>query len=116
MALPTFAPPVAPSPGTKSTPRISLYEAEFGDGYSQSSPKGLNHIRSTVELNWEGLVYNEMHLIRTFFEDRAGYKSFYFQPAGYAAAVKWLCKEWNFGSGAPYTFTAKLEQSFTNES
>lgn len=42
MVLPTFIPPVGPSPGTSHKPTVNLWEAEFGDGYSQPTPKGIN--------------------------------------------------------------------------
>ena len=48
MALLTFTPPVGPSPGTAHKPTVNLFETEFGDGYSQPTPKGLNHVRKSV--------------------------------------------------------------------
>src|SRR5690606_29261995 len=44
-AIPTFDPPFAPSPGAQNKPEIKILQAEFGDGYSQPTPNGLNHIR-----------------------------------------------------------------------
>ena len=41
MSLTIFSPPVAPSPGTAHKPTVNLWEAEFGDGYSQPTPKGI---------------------------------------------------------------------------
>jgi phage-related protein len=67
MALETFSPSIAPSPGTGFTPVIKLREADFGDGYSQSSPDGLNHIKMKVELSWRGLTAAQLSELRSFF-------------------------------------------------
>lgn len=116
MTLPAFKPPVGPSPGTSFKPQIKVLEAEFGDGFSQPTPDGLNNIRETVELRWDGLTEREMHAINNFLVARKGAEVFYFKPAGYRQAMKWTCKEWsrNLGGGV-WTMTAKLVQSFTAE-
>lgn len=115
MPLNTFAPPVSPSPGTQHAPEISLNEAQFGDGYSQPSPRGLNHIRETISLRWEGVTIEEMQELRAFFFERVGTKAFYYRPYGYSTTMKWTCKEWSGVAGAPWSFSAKLRQSFTLE-
>jgi len=115
MALPTFKPDVAPSPGTGHNPEISLRKADFGDGYTQASPQGLNHIRQIVSLKWDGLTLDQMDQLRAFFEERGGYKSFWYQPYGFTTLMKWTCEEWSGVAGAPWTFTAKLTQSFNAE-
>ena len=43
MGFAAFTPSVPPSPGTGDAPEISLNEADFGDGYTQSSPNGINN-------------------------------------------------------------------------
>lgn len=116
MPLPTFVPPVLPSPGTSHKPEINLWEAEFGDGYSQATPKGVNHIRKKTSLNWKVLTTEQMREIVGFFERMGGHQPFYFKPFGEPAAVKWTCKEWSPSTDAGiWTVTAELSQSFTNE-
>ncbi|MEP0260490.1 MAG: phage tail protein [Roseibium sp.] len=115
MALPAFAPPVAPSPGTGHNPEISLRKADFGDGYTQSSPAGLNHIRQVITLRWDGLTPDQAAMIRDFLAERGGWQAFWYQPHGHATRVKWTCEEWSSVSGAPWSFTAKLRQCFTAE-
>ena len=56
MAFPTFTPPVPPSPGTANKPKVKLLKAEFGDGYTQTTRDGLNHVRRTLSLKWEFLT------------------------------------------------------------
>lgn len=114
MALPTFDPPIGPSPGTSQKPVIKLREAEFGDGYTQSSPDGINHIRMTLSLTWDDLTEDQQSEIWNFFIGLGGYLPFYYQPVGETAPRKWTCKE--FGRSKPsgsYKFTAQLVESFT---
>lgn len=114
MALITFNPPVGPSPGTAFKPQIKVLEAEFGDGYSQPTPDGINNVREKVDLTWDGLTEAQMLQINNFFKARMGAQAFYFKPAGYAAPLKWTCKEWTrtLGDGV-WKMTATLLQSFT---
>lgn len=109
----TFMPPVAASPGSAHAPEISLDEAAFGDGYTHASPRGLNHIREVVSLRWDGLTLEQMTETRTFFEQHGGYMPFWYQPHGFAVPYRWTCREWSGTSGAPFTFAAKLRQSFS---
>lgn len=116
MAIPTFTPPVGPSPGTGHERQISLYEADFGDGYSQSTPKGINHIKKGVSLKWNALTYTEMRSIISFFENLGGNKPFWFQPYGQPTVLKWTCKEFSESTDEGiWSVTAKLNQSFSSE-
>lgn len=114
MALKTFRPPVGPSPGTNFKPQVKLLEAEFGDGYSQPTPDGINHIRETVELKWDGLAECEMHAINDFFKERKGSDAFYYKPAGFSKPLKWTCKEWTRDlSDGVWRMSATFVESFT---
>lgn len=113
MPLPTFSPPVAPSPGTSHVPTVNLWEADFGEGYSQPTPKGINHIRRKVSLKWDGLSYDQMRAIVDFLENMGGNRPFSFQPYGEPTPRKWTCKDWTYSADAPWKVTAELVQSFT---
>lgn len=116
MALPTFNPPVRPGPGFPVKPELSLNQVSFGDGYTLASPNGLNHIRQTVTLSWEGLTQAQKTAIETFLFARGGYKPFLYKPYGFSQALRWICAEWSGSHGAPFTFTATLKQDFSNAS
>lgn len=115
MPLVTFTPSIAPSPGTKLSPKIKLHSAEFGDGYTQDVPNGLNHIRESLSYKWDGLTEIQMREIRDFFRNLGGFRPFYFTPRGEDAPMKWTCKEWSVSDRTPWSLEAKFEQSFTNE-
>ncbi len=112
MAISTFAPPIAPSPGTAFKPKIAINQADFGDGYTQASAKGLNHIRENVDLRWDGLTEAQFVEIRTFFEEHGGYIPFLYQLRARAVPMSWTCAEWSGSDGWPWTFTCKLVQDF----
>jgi phage-related protein len=115
MALTTFTPPIAPAPGTKHAPKIKLLKAEFGDGYTQATPNGLNHIAYEISLRWDALTEAQFGTIRQFFEDRGGYRPFWYQPRGFATAQKWTAPAWSGVDAAPWSFEVKLVQWFGAE-
>lgn len=115
MPVPTFAPPIGPSPGTAHKPTVNLWESEFGDGYSQIMPKGLNHIRKSTSLKWEVLTLDQMHEIMDFFEEMGGYLPFYYRPFGEHVALKWTCKDYSAETnGGIWSVNATFVQSFSN--
>ncbi|MEO9788586.1 MAG: phage tail protein [Aurantimonas coralicida] len=115
MTLPTFTPPCAPSPGLTDTPEVKILKSEFGDGYTQASPQGLNHIRKVVEATWDVLDRAERDYIIDFFMERAGYQPFWFQMPHDAAATKWIVESWSDTviSGGFHRVTATFRQSFS---
>ena len=113
MALQIFTPAVQPSPGTGMTPEISLHEVPFGDGYTLSSPNGINHIRQKLSLKWDGLTLAQHDLFKNFFEEHMGYLPFYYMHPMDGVMRKWTCKSWSSGFGIPSTFNAELVQNFS---
>lgn len=115
MPLTTFDPTPKPSPGTALTQQIKILEAEFGDGYTQATPDGINHIRQQVELKWDALTESQMQVIIGFFVARRAVEAFYYQPAGEVSPLKWTCKEWSRSTeNGIWKVQAKFMQSFTN--
>lgn len=111
MTLATFTPSPAPSPGTDTKPEIKLKVAEFGDGYTQESPDGLNHIRQVISLKWDVLTQAEADTLENFMIGKGGYTPFYYTRRG-GSVLKWTCKEWSRAHGSPNTFNCTLRESF----
>ena len=109
----TFDPPIAPSPGTMHRPEIKLLKAEFGDGYSQPTPNGLNHIRQNIELRWDVLELDEKAEIITFFERNQGNRAFHYALPGDCRRA-WTCAEWSVQTlpAQLFSITATLRQYF----
>lgn len=112
MAYATFTPAVRPSPGSTISREVSLRKASFGDGYTQSSPKGLNHIRASLSLKWDALTLAEAIALESFFVSKGGFTPFYYTIRGENEAKLWTCENWERSDGAPATFSATLLQSF----
>lgn len=114
MTLATFTPPVAPFTGSKSKPEIKLKKAEFGDGYTQITRDGINHIRQVYSLSWDKLTRANAESIVAFFEQQGGDTPFYFQMSPTSPLLKWTCEEWEmeFLSAGLGGVTATFRQSF----
>ncbi len=114
MPYTTFIPPVPPSPGTSDTPKIRKLEAEFGDGYSQAVPDGINHIRREMTLDWDLLTPTQSNEIIDFFRARGGCEPFFWTPSDELTPLKWICAEWSDkrGEGGMRSVSAKFMQSF----
>jgi phage-related protein len=110
----TFKPPVRPSPGTGNKPEIKLLEADFGDGYTQGAPDGLNHIRRVLSLTWEMLLPAQMNEIVDFFTRHGGHTPFLYTPSNEGEPVKWKCKDWSdTRAGDGMKVVATLREDFT---
>ncbi len=114
MALETFYPPVAPSPGTSRKPELNILKAEFGEGYSQSTRNGINHIRKVFSLRWDVLTQGQADAIEGFLEVKGGDTPFLYQHPNTPAPVKVTCEEWNREDAAAglCAFSAVFRQSF----
>ncbi|QIG69085.1 minor tail protein M [Rhizobium phage RHph_N1_15] len=117
MALPTFNPPIAPSPGIGRKVKYNILEAEFGEGYSQPTRAGINHRRRELTLAWEVLTDSQAWAISDFLDERGGDLSFYYTPPRESAPVKWSCREWDdtVNTDGTRKITATFVQSNTHE-
>lgn len=114
MALPTFVPPYLPSPGTSTTPEIKLKKAEFGDGYTQTTRDGLNHLRRVVELTWAVLTVEQAAAMESFFVARGGDEPFYYALSD-DTTRKWTCETFSRVRDHPNSITATFRECFTPE-
>ena len=118
MTLPTFTPPCNPSPGFTNTPEIKIRKTEFGDGYTQESPAGLNHVRVSRSRPFRGMYSrrtNAISAIIAFFTERGGTKPFsYAFP--HDPVRKWTVPTWSDQaiSGGFHRVTATFRQSFVS--
>lgn len=118
MPFDTFTPPIPPSPGTSIAKRPRLYEAEFGDGYTQVTRAGLNHIKRKISLEWEVLLPADADSIDDFLTEKGGDTPFWYTPSNAPAAIKWTCKEWDVRrlENGLRSVSCEFEESFVLES
>lgn len=108
--MPTYTsfPTTVPGPSypieKQAEPRIK--RVEFGDGYTQESPDGINFNQYVWSLNWETLTLEEKTIIENFLVARAGYQTFQWtDPENSVYKVK--CKSWNISEFAPKIYSIK---------
>lgn len=114
MAFPTFNPPVRQSKGTTISPTIKILSAEFGDGYTQESPDGINHIRDSVDLVWDTLLPEDAIAIETFLRGQKGTNPFWYD-VDELDHRKWTCKVWKRTRDEVHSFSATFVESFLPE-
>lgn len=114
MPIATFNPNPAPSPGTVRKPEVRLVTAEFGDGYTQDTRDGMNHIRRTIELKWEFLTLPQELELNNFFMEQGGDTPFLYTPSDETVPIRWTCKEWESRTREDgfREFSATLKQTF----
>ena len=71
--------PTDPAPdGYTVKATIGLWEAEFGDGYSQRSAKGINNVKHGVPLKWTNLSGDEKDILKDFFVAHSDGSAWYY--------------------------------------
>ena len=88
MAFDTFSPPVAPSQPLNLDFQPRLIKANFGDGYMQTAPDGLNPSPLTASLAWNLLTQAQQEAIDAFYRAHIGV-TFYYTLPDETAPRKW---------------------------
>jgi len=117
MAADTFIPPVAPSSeGTSTAINMKVRRAEFGDGYSQRTPDGLNFTGRVVTLTWPALVEADLETIVSFFTGLGGASTFTYTLPFESTQFKWTCATLQAGyvDATMRSLVATLQQEFDN--
>lgn len=112
MALQTFTPPIKPSESSVR-PEIKILEAQFGDGYTQVAPDGLNHIRDVLTLSWKMLRPAQADQIETFLRAHGGTTPFYYTISDTVTQKKWTCREWDRKRATPNELTCTFREDFS---
>lgn len=97
MTTPTFNPPMAPSIETSRTTKPKVLRAEFGDGYSQRAPDGLNAQLEGMTVVWSRLKPTDAASIIAFLTARAGVEAFAWTAPRDPAPKLWIAESWDRG-------------------
>lgn len=114
MPSPTFTPPYAPSAnGTSYHEEPRVLRAQFGDGYDQTLPDGLNALRMQARLVWSAIPISAANTIVGFLRANKG-AVFYYTLPDEGIARKWEVMSWDrdFSGGVIGTVTAELRERF----
>jgi phage-related protein len=108
--------PASPAPSQSSSagikPRVN--SIQFGDGYSQRSPDGLNTTPQVYQLFWKSILESERASLDSFLQGCAGATSFDWTPPNQSTPLKFICKtwDWTYGEYNLCDFRATFEQVF----
>ncbi|MFP8968566.1 phage tail protein [Pokkaliibacter sp. CJK22405] len=78
--------------GTPIEVAFAIDETSFGDGYTESRPKGLNSVKDSITLNWTLLERDEWNAVFEFLHARKGVTPFLFKPEWEDTPRQWRCK------------------------
>ena len=93
IAYNAFNPQKGPSIGSSRSNKIRVKTNDFGDGYSQVIPDGINTHQQEISIKWDYLSESNADAIENFFIDQNGSPFLYTLP-GESTVKKWRCIEW----------------------
>jgi phage-related protein len=102
---------IGPSYPVERTSEPRVRRVQFGDGYTQETPDGINYKLWSWSLNWDALTEAETTEIDTFLSARNGLETFYWtDPLGTQYKVK--CSSWTVSAIEPniYKLSATFKQ------
>ena len=107
--------PATPGP-SKADPdtTVRVLEAQYGDGYSQTTGDGLNAIADSYSLSWSLITTAELNSFVDFLKARGGYEAFLWTPPRGTAPRQWKCKTWKTQDlkGGWFSLSCTFKESF----
>lgn len=90
----TFPSDPSPDWGYRFQVTARVGNNQFGDGYSQRVPDGLNTMLRSTTLTYTDRPTVEKETLRIFLEAQAGVTNFDWQPEGEPVSSKWYAPKW----------------------
>ena len=88
MALTTF-PAIDPSLGTGKNIKFAIKKAQFGDGYSQRSSRGINDEVAIWTMQFTNINNTDADTIEVFVQARGGTEAFLWTPPFESVERQW---------------------------
>lgn len=86
---------------------------QFGDGYAQRRPAGLNSVRRKWTPRWSPLRLEQKEVLYDFLVSRQGVHAFYFQPKTSSSLVRVVATDIRWvQDGRFYTVSATFTEDF----
>lgn len=93
---------------TAYSPQVE--SVQFGDGYRQDNPRGINNIQEKYTVSWENLPEDKAESLLQHFRHHRGTGRFYFFPKGRThPPVKVVCTDWS--DSMPYVRGSNTKKS-----
>lgn len=105
-----------PDYGLAEDPEFKVKSVNFGDGFVQSQPDGLNSVKRVWSLTWGDLSEAEKDLLYDFFISRKGVYSFLWIKPLTNEAVPVVCRKppsLSYADYDQYSLNVKLEEDFS---
>jgi len=106
----------APDKNLTKKGEFATIMAQFGDGYIQRAPKGINSLKETHDIAFVNRSETEIQAIMDFFEDKKGVTAFDFTypSAGGEVTIKVICETYNtvFISDDVYSCNATFKRVY----
>jgi phage-related protein len=103
-----------PDVGANVAKKPRVRTAQFGDGYEQRVPDGINTSTEVWSLQFSFLSDADADDIMEFLDTAGGAAAFDWTPPNYGASIRAVCREWNkqFIRFNQNTITAKFERVY----
>jgi phage-related protein len=95
MALTTF-PAIDPSVGTSKKTNYNIKIAQFGDGFSQRSARGINNVVDVWSLTFTNVNNTDADTLEAFVVARGGTEAFLWTPPFEATEKQWTITPGSF--------------------
>jgi Phage-related protein len=99
--------------GNQGTETARVRKAQFGDGYAQKVPDGINALSRSWPFKWSGPKVTALAM-RDFLRDHIGLSFFWTAPGD--VQLLYTCDSWTIndeGGDGAYTVSATFEQWFS---
>jgi len=96
------------------TTQPGVYSAKFGDGYEQNTPRGINFVAPSWDLQFKCRSSSDADAILAFLTAQGGNQKFLWTPPRASVAILVLCRKWSDTSrpGGATSVAATFEQTF----
>lgn len=103
-----------PDYGLNATPTFRIRRAQFGDGYEQRAPDGLNYVRRSWSVTWSVIPEESRDMLMDFFRQMAGVYSFEWALPRTGEMVRVTCEDPTsvHDSFSNHTVTATFKEVF----
>lgn len=111
--MPTQTFTIAPSSGSSLSVKPNVKPVQFGDGYEQRIPSGINNQPRKWALEFRKGTLSQCQAVFDFLTARGGEESFYWTPPIGAQGV-FVCREWSVAILSPsvWNIGATFEEVF----
>ncbi|KAA0015506.1 phage tail protein [Salinicola corii] len=73
------------------TPQANVDTVQYGDGYEQRRPAGINYVKHQASVQWSSLTRDEFDQVYPFLKDRLSLTPFLWTEPSETTPRRWIC-------------------------